>query len=174
MKPISRRRFIGTTGAGLAAAGTLSSKELQARQNARQNETGANPAPPTTSILLKVNGEEHRLEVEDRWTLAEVFRDHLGLTGTKIGCDRAQCGACTVLLEGAPVYSCTYLAAWADGRELTTVEGLAQGDQLDPLQQSFIDHDGRSAGFVLPASSCRRRRSSPGIRIRRGTKFAMD
>lgn len=146
MKPISRRRFIGTTGAGIAAAGTLSPKELRARQNARQDEAGASPTP-TTSVLLKVNGEEHRLEVEDRWTLAEVFRDHLGLTGTKVGCDRAQCGACTVLMDGAPVYSCTYLAAWADGRELTTVEGLAQGDQLDPLQQSFIDHDGPQCGF---------------------------
>lgn len=143
MKPISRRRFLGTTSAGIAAAGTLSSKELRAIQT----EGAAPPPSPTTSILLKVNGQERRVEVEDRWTLAEVFRDHLGLTGTKIGCDRSQCGACTVLLDGSPIYSCTYLAVWADGRELTTVEGLANGDQLDPLQQSFIDHDGPQCGF---------------------------
>jgi putative selenate reductase molybdopterin-binding subunit len=143
MKPISRRRFIGTTGAGLAAS-TLSSKDLRAGQT----EAPASLTPtPTTSVRLNVNGDEHQLEIEDRWTLAEVLRDHIGLTGTKIGCDRAQCGACTVLMDGTPIYSCTYLAVWADGRALATVEGLAQENELDPLQQSFIDHDGPQCGF---------------------------
>lgn len=87
------------------------------------------------------------MEVEDRWTLAEVLRDHLGLTGTRLGCDRGECGACTVLLDGKSVYSCSYLAVWADGKDITTVEGLAHGDELDPLQQAFITHDGPQCGF---------------------------
>ena len=81
--------------------------------------------------------------MEDRWTLVEALRDHVGLTGTKIGCDRGECGACTVLLDGKPVYSCSYLAVWADGRSVQTVEGL----QNDPLQQAFIDHDAPQCGF---------------------------
>src|SRR6202011_647249 len=102
---------------------------------------------PSTNIRLVVNGMEHRLDVEDRWTLAELLRDHLGLTGTKIGCDRGECGACTVLLDGKPVYSCSNLAVWADGRKVQTVEGLAQGEHLDPLQQAFVEHDGPQCGF---------------------------
>ena len=102
---------------------------------------------PRTPIRLTVNGQTHRLEVEDRWTLVEVLRDHLGLTGTKIGCDRGECGACTVHLDGTPVYSCSQLAVWADGRSITTVEGLAGGDRLDPLQEAFIEGDGPQCGF---------------------------
>ncbi len=94
-----------------------------------------------------VNGTEHRIEVEDRWTLVEVLRDHLGLTGTKIGCDRGECGACTVLLDGKPVYSCSQLAVWADGRTVETVEGLARGEHLHPLQEAFIEHDGPQCGY---------------------------
>ena len=90
-----------------------------------------------------MNGTARRLDVEDRWTLVEALRDHVGLTGTKIGCDRGECGACTVLLDGKPVYSCSYLAVWADGRSVQTVEGL----QNDPLQQAFIDHDAPQCGF---------------------------
>jgi len=94
-----------------------------------------------------VNGMERRVEVEDRWTLVELLRDHLELTGTKIGCDRGECGACTVLLDGKPVYSCSNLAVWADGRSVQTVEGLAQGERLDPLQRAFVEHDGPQCGF---------------------------
>ena len=102
---------------------------------------------PRTSIKLVVNGTEHRVEVEDRWTLVEVLRDHLGLTGTKIGCDRGECGACTVLLDGKPVYSCSQLAVWADGRTVQTVEGLAHNENLHPLQEAFIEHDGPQCGY---------------------------
>ena len=105
------------------------------------------PADPRTTIRLLVNGSEHRLEVEDRWTLAEVLRDHLELTGTKIGCDRGECGACTVLLDGKPVYSCSQLAVWVDGKTVQTVEGLIANGQLDPLQRAFIDHDAPQCGF---------------------------
>jgi len=148
---VSRRSFLGTTGAGVAAATALPTLDLALGQDAAaQTPTpgaaGAPPAP-STEITLDVNGETHRLVVEDRWTLAEVLRDHLRLTGTRVGCDRSECGACTVLVDGKNVYSCTLLAVWADGQTVTTVEGLAKNGKLDPLQQAFIDHDAPQCGF---------------------------
>jgi len=139
-KKISRRRFIQTTGAAVAVA--TSSPKLHAQTASASNET-----VPRTMIRINVNGVERRIDVEDRWTLVELLRDHLGLTGTRIGCDRGECGACTVLLDGKPVYSCSNLAVWADGRSVRTVEGLAQNGRLDPLQQAFIDHDAPQCGF---------------------------
>ena len=144
MGRISRRSFIERTGA-LAAATTLPT--LKMRGAAQQvDDQPADPAP-RTRISVRVNGETHDLEVEDRWTLAEVLRDHPGLTGTKVGCDRGECGACTVRLDGTTVYSCSQLAVWADGRDVSTVEGLADGDQLNALQQRFVEHDGPQCGF---------------------------
>jgi xanthine dehydrogenase YagT iron-sulfur-binding subunit len=87
------------------------------------------------------------VEVEHRSTLAEVLRDDLGLTGTKIGCDRGECGACTVLVNGRNLYACSQLAVWMEGKEIITIEGLAKGDKLDPLQEAFIEHDGPQCGF---------------------------
>jgi xanthine dehydrogenase YagT iron-sulfur-binding subunit len=140
MSKISRRTFVETTGAGLVVATGV---PLAAQESAAQ------PAHtvPRTSIQLVINGAEQHVEVEDRWTLVEVLRDHLGLTGTKIGCDRGECGACTVLLDGKPVYSCSQLAVWADGRTVQTVEGLARGEHLHPLQEAFIEHDGPQCGY---------------------------
>jgi len=142
MSKISRRAFVETTGAGLvvATSAPLTVQEISAQE-------AAVPTAPRTSIKLVVNGTEHRAEVEDRWTLVEVLRDHLGLTGTKIGCDRGECGACTVLLDGKPVYSCSQLAVWADGRSVQTVEGLARNEHLHPLQEAFIEHDGPQCGY---------------------------
>jgi xanthine dehydrogenase YagT iron-sulfur-binding subunit len=146
-RDISRRQFLEGTGAVLAAATVGPSLESHL-STVHADEIGSvSSGVPTTAIRLVVNGAEHRLEVEDRWTLVELLRDHLGLTGTKIGCDRGECGACTVLLDGKPIYSCSNLAVWADGRSVQTVEGLAHGDQLDPLQQAFIEHDGPQCGF---------------------------
>ena len=135
---ISRRRFLEGTGVALVAAADAPPVSAQDK---------AAPASPRTSIHLNVNGKGQRLEVEDRWTLAEVLRDHLILTGTKIGCDRGECGACTVLADGQPVYSCSQLAVWMDGRKIETVEGLAHGGHLDPLQTAFIEHDAPQCGF---------------------------
>ena len=139
MSKISRRHFVGSTGAGLAAAAAVPLRG--------QDKPSAASAVPRTTVNFKVNGADQSLEIEDRWTLVEVLRDHIGLTGTKIGCDRSECGACTVLVDGKPMYSCTQLAAWMDGRSIQTVEGLSSNGQLDPLQQAFIDHDAPQCGF---------------------------
>jgi aerobic-type carbon monoxide dehydrogenase small subunit (CoxS/CutS family) len=140
MSKISRRAFVETTGAGLVVATGVPLASQEAA-------TPTSPPAPRSSIQLTVNGTENRAEVEDRWTLVEVLRDHLDLTGTKIGCDRGECGACTVLLDGKPVYSCSQLAVWADGRTVQTVEGLARNQHLHPLQEAFIEHDGPQCGF---------------------------
>jgi putative selenate reductase molybdopterin-binding subunit len=141
-RSLSRRGFLKGTGAALAAVTAAPRIEAQTSAVAQAVES-----VPRTSIRLAVNGTERRIEVEDRWTLVELLRDHLGLTGTKIGCDRGECGACTVLLDGKPVYSCSNLAVWADGRSVETVEGLARNGRLDPLQQAFIAHDAPQCGF---------------------------
>jgi xanthine dehydrogenase YagT iron-sulfur-binding subunit len=141
-KKISRRKFLKGTGAALAVATAAPKIQAQTPQATIPTET-----VPRTTIRATINGTERRIEVEDRWTLVELLRDHLGLTGTKIGCDRGECGACTVLLDGKPVYSCSNLAVWMDGRSIQTVEGLAQNGRLDPLQQAFIDHDAPQCGF---------------------------
>ena len=139
---ISRRRFLEGTGAALAAATAAPALAAQrpASSDSAQGRT-------RTRIRLTVNGVAERIEVEDRWTLVEALRDHVGLTGTKIGCDRGECGACTVLLDGRPVYSCSQLAVWADGRTVQTVEGLARDGRLSPLQQAFVDHNAAQCGF---------------------------
>jgi len=111
-------------------------------------------APSRTAIGLTVNGVSHRLDVEDRWTLVELLRDHLDLTGTKIGCDRSECGACTVLMNGKPVYACSQLAVWADEADVRTVEGLVQNGHLSPLQQAFIDHDAFQCGYCTSGQIC--------------------
>ncbi|HTA43636.1 MAG TPA: molybdopterin-dependent oxidoreductase [Bryobacteraceae bacterium] len=147
---ISRRRFIEGTGAALVTATS---------QSALAAKSDANGGSPRSTIHLTINGNTQSIEVEDRWTLVEVLRDHLHLTGTKIGCDRGECGACTVLLEGKPVYSCSQLAVWMDGKSIQTVEGLEHNGKLDPLQQSFMDHDAPQCGFctsgqLMSAKAC--------------------
>src|SRR3954470_23777075 len=108
-------------------------------------------APDTTTaplkVLLRVNGTEHRLTLDPRTTLLDALREHLHLTGSKKGCGLGQCGACTVLLDGKRVKSCLLLAALVEGREITTIEGLAQGEQLHPLQTAFIERDGFQCGY---------------------------
>jgi aerobic-type carbon monoxide dehydrogenase small subunit (CoxS/CutS family) len=145
MDQISRRRFLRDTGAGVAAT-TIAAKTAHA---AEQPAASAAPVAtaPTRDLRFIVNGKTQRVAIEDRWSLAEVLRDHLGLTGTKIGCERGECGACTVILNGATVYSCSYLAAWCDGAKVETVEGLARNAALDPLQKAFVEHDGPQCGF---------------------------
>lgn len=103
------------------------------------------------TVSLRVNGEPHDIALDDpRVTLLDLLRERLGLTGSKKGCDRGQCGACTVLVDGRRVNSCLSLAISLDGSEITTIEGLAQGDTLHPVQAAFIAHDGFQCGFCTP------------------------
>jgi aerobic carbon-monoxide dehydrogenase small subunit len=102
------------------------------------------------SITLSVNGTAHTVDIEPRALLAHVLRDDLDLTGTHIGCDTSQCGACTVLVDGHAVKSCAMLAVQAEGHEITTIEGLATGDTLHPLQEAFWEHHGLQCGFCTP------------------------
>ena len=143
---VSRREFLEGTTAAMVAVTAVSALDAQAPA-VPAPAISANPSVPRTTIRVTVNGVAHRVEVEDRWTLVELLRDGLGLTGTKIGCDRGECGACTVHLDGKAVYSCSNLAVWADGRKVDTVEGLATGDRLHPLQQAFMEHDAAQCGF---------------------------
>ncbi|MEP7352427.1 MAG: (2Fe-2S)-binding protein [Acidobacteriota bacterium] len=153
MKKISRRLFVEGTSVGIVAASVPLAEAQQTQAQAPLNVATAGIATvPRTTISLIVNGQKQTVEVEDRWTLVEVLRDHLNLTGTKIGCDRGECGACTVLIDGKAMYACSQLAAWMDGRTVQTVEGLArsdgaQGEVLDPLQQAFIEHDAPQCGY---------------------------
>ena len=105
-------------------------------------------------IALRINGEEHRLDVDVRTTLLDLLREDLGLTGAKKGCDHGQCGACTILLDGRRANACLALAVAHDGAELITVEGLAAGDDLHPLQAAFIEHDAFQCGYCTPGQLC--------------------
>jgi xanthine dehydrogenase YagT iron-sulfur-binding subunit len=110
---------------------------------------------PTGGIVsLTVNGERVELDLDHRTTLLDALRERLRLTGTKKGCDHGQCGSCTVLLDGRRVNSCLLLAVVADGREVTTVEGLAEGDALHPVQQAFLDQDAYQCGYCTPGQIC--------------------
>jgi xanthine dehydrogenase YagT iron-sulfur-binding subunit len=112
------------------------------------------PAVHEAEIRLRVNGTEHTLVVDTRTTLLDLLREHLGLTGSKKGCDHGQCGACTVLLDGQRANACLALTVAHQGAEVVTIEGLADGEALHPLQQSFIDHDGFQCGYCTPGQIC--------------------
>ncbi len=145
---LTRRDFLEGTGAAMVVAGVprLGATEVPGEEMLEQEVA----AVPRTAIRVTINGTEQRIEVEDRWTLNELLRDHMALTGSKIGCDRGECGACTVLLDGEPVYSCSTLAVWADGREVVTVEGLERNGAVSPLQQAFMDYNAPQCGFCTP------------------------
>ena len=143
---VSRRSFLKGLGGGTIGTAVISTGLL----NVEPAEAYTPEAVGTfrrSVVNLKVNGRSYRVEVEHRSTLAEVLRDELGLTGTKIGCDRGECGACTVIINGRNVYSCSQLAVWMEGKNILTIEGLAKGDKLDPLQEAFIENDGPQCGF---------------------------
>ena len=141
---LTRRELLKLTamaGSALAAGRLLPG---EARPASAQ---GADEAAAPVTVLLRVNGTEHRLTLDPRTTLLDALREHLHLTGTKKGCGLGQCGACTVLMDGQRVKSCLSLAALVDGREITTIEGLAQGERLHPLQAAFIECDAFQCGY---------------------------
>jgi xanthine dehydrogenase YagT iron-sulfur-binding subunit len=107
-----------------------------------------------SSVKINVNGVDHGLSLDTRTTLLDTLREHLGFTGSKKGCDHGQCGACTVLLNGRRINSCLTLAVMHDGDSITTIEGLARGDQLHPLQAAFLHHDGFQCGYCTPGQIC--------------------
>jgi xanthine dehydrogenase YagT iron-sulfur-binding subunit len=144
---MTRRLFLGSSAAAAGAGAAPGLGDAAAA-------TG--PAPTdlafreTLDVTLRVNGAEHRLALEARVSLLDALRERLLLTGAKKGCNHGECGACTVHLDGRRVNACMVLAVAAEGREVTTVEGLARGDELHPVQQAFIDHDALQCGFCTP------------------------
>ena len=112
------------------------------------------PPSPSVSVELRINGRPHSLTLDPRTTLLDALREHLALTGSKKGCDHGQCGACTVLIEGRRINSCLTLAVMHDGQSVTTIEGLAQGENLHPLQTAFVEHDGFQCGYCTSGQIC--------------------
>jgi xanthine dehydrogenase YagT iron-sulfur-binding subunit len=151
-KRTSRRNFLGQT---LTAAGTAIAAPSLLNQATAAKEDSAMQSPEgEMSITLMVNGEARSLTIEPRVTLLDALREQLGLTGSKKGCAHGQCGACTVLVDGQRVYSCLSLAVMQEGKQIVTVEGLAKGDILHPVQAAFIDNDGLQCGYCTPGQIC--------------------
>ncbi len=153
---LSRRSFMMSS-AATAAVPLVTSLPLAAQESTARPPVGAAASPaaavhaqPSLAMTLNVNGSEHRLNLDPRTALLDALREHVGLVGSKKGCDHGQCGACTVLLDGERVLSCLTLAAQAQGRAITTIEGLAVSDALHPMQQAFIDNDAFQCGYCTP------------------------
>ena len=160
----ARRNFIK----GVIAAGAAVSSASYLFRTSASGQAQSAPGSADRLISLSVNGQERRVDVMKQETLAQTLRYKLGLTGTKLGCDRAECGACTVLIDDAPSYSCSNLAVWMDGRSVTTVEGVATAGTLSPVQQAFISHDAPQCGFctsgqVMTATGLLKRNSHPTL-----------
>jgi len=155
---ITRRGFLQSA---LAAAAVAEAPQLlaSASESAREVHDPAAGTPvvpdvPPQQVRLNINGKDYQLMLEPRVTLLDALRESLGLMGTKKGCDRGQCGACTVLLDGRRVNACLTLAIMAEDRAITTIEGLASGGQLSPLQAAFIEYDAFQCGYCTPGQIC--------------------
>jgi xanthine dehydrogenase YagT iron-sulfur-binding subunit len=153
----SRRGFLGqmlaATGTAIAAPALMSKAQEAPPPNADQPlaQTAANGE---ITVTLNINNQSQTLNLEPRVTLLDTLRERLGLVGSKKGCDHGQCGACTVLVDGQRIYSCLSLAVMQEGKQITTVEGLAKGDVLHPVQTAFIDNDGFQCGYCTPGQIC--------------------
>jgi xanthine dehydrogenase YagT iron-sulfur-binding subunit len=134
----------------MASASTVAAPALARTLVAEPAREQRADARTPVDMTLKINNRDHRVALDVRTTLLDALREHLGFTGTKKGCDHGQCGACTVHLDGRRVLSCLTLAAAAQGRAITTIEGLADNDQLHPMQQAFIDQDAFQCGYCTP------------------------
>jgi len=142
---VSRRDFLKISSISAAAVPILGTKIVQAAGEP-VNVFG----PGKTPVELTINGQKHTLQLEPRVTLLDTLRDQLDITGAKRVCDRAECGACTVLIDSKPVYACSILAIEAQGKSITTIESLMQGENLNPIQQAFVDNDASQCGFCTP------------------------
>jgi len=150
--PETRRRFLKQVG-GTGAAITLGPSLMGFGSVAAAESTSETAVTPA-KVTLKINGQTHPLEIDPRTTLLDALREHLQLTGSKKGCDHGQCGACTVLVNGRRINSCLSLAIVHEGDEITTIEGLANGEQLHPVQAAFLEHDGFQCGYCTPGQIC--------------------
>jgi xanthine dehydrogenase YagT iron-sulfur-binding subunit len=148
-KTVTRRAFLQSLSGGAVGAG-VASRVLGKEPRSIQSGPGEMEVFSSKKIALTVNGKKVGFETEPGETLLQVLRDRLRLTGTKRTCNRGECGGCTVLLDGKPVYSCHILAIQAEGKDILTIEGLASGDKLHPVQQAFIDKDSYQCGFCTP------------------------
>ena len=145
---LTRRELLTVT--AVTTGGALIGGQLMPGVISPATAQSAGAATAPLNVVLRVNGTEHRLALDARTTLLDALREHLHLTGSKKGCGLGQCGACTVLMDGKRVKSCLSLAALVEGHEITTIEGLAQGDQLHPLQAAFIERDAFQCGYCTP------------------------
>jgi xanthine dehydrogenase YagT iron-sulfur-binding subunit len=149
----ARRRFLTRSGALTTGVAALPYASAIAQSPPRAfGLTARGPGPVATRLV--VNGHPYELQLDPRTTLLDALRENVGLTGTKKGCDRGQCGACTVIVNGRRVNSCLTLAVMVDGEPVTTIEGLASGAGLHPMQKAFIDHDGFQCGYCTPGQIC--------------------
>jgi xanthine dehydrogenase YagT iron-sulfur-binding subunit len=166
-KGMTRRGFLQFMGAGAMASTAMGRADAAP-------PTGVTEDGETRKISLVINGHRHRLLVEPRWSLLFVLREKLGLTGTKVGCERGECGACTVLINGQPRYACMTLAVEAEGNEITTIEGLMKGEDLGPVQQAFLEQDAFQCGYctsgqIMAVEGLLRANPQPSLEeIRRG------
>jgi xanthine dehydrogenase YagT iron-sulfur-binding subunit len=147
-KPTRRRFLVRAACSTAVVAGLQGARLFPAAQAASVTLTARGPQPVT--MTLNVNGRAHTLALDPRVTLLDALRERLDLTGTKKGCDQGTCGACTVLVDGKRVNACFTLAIMTQGRSITTIEGLANGDQLHPMQAAFLEHDGFQCGYCTP------------------------
>ena len=165
----TRRGFIATIGTGAVAAATVAGAAANAAPVAELPD-----GTEMVRVALEVNGRTHRLLVEPRWSLLYVLRERLGMTATKLGCERGECGVCTVLVDDKPQYSCMMLAVESEGKKITTLEGLMHGEELGVVQKAFIEQDAFQCGYctpgqILAVEGLLRANPSPGIdEIRQG------
>ena len=154
--PETRRQFIkqvaGTTAAITIGTNLMSDSAIAQENSATPSRTSS--GSDSIKVTLKINGKDYALDVDPRTTLLDALRERLHLTGSKKGCDHGQCGACTVLINGRRVNSCLTLALMHEGDEITTIEGLANGEELHPMQAAFIEHDGFQCGYCTPGQIC--------------------
>ena len=149
---LSRRQFLQRSAVSTAAvAGGI---EALTMNRATAADPGQGEPATALPVVLNVNGQKHELRLEPRVTLLDALREYIGLTGTKKGCDHGQCGACTVLIGGRRIYSCLTLAVMHAGEKIVTIEGLADGDDLHPLQEAFIKRDAFQCGYCTPGQIC--------------------
>src|SRR2546421_7776768 len=152
----TRRQFIRQV-AGTSIAITVGLNLVSASAGAAAPPAAASPATAgsdSVKVKFKINGKDYALDIDPRTTLLDALRERLHLTGSKKGCDHGQCGACTVLVNGRRVNSCLTLAVVHEGDEITTIEGLANGEELHPMQAAFIEHDGFQCGYCTPGQIC--------------------